>query len=188
MTTFVFTPSDILVPATEYSVGLRDARRRVGLARRGRAGARRQDHRRAGRRAVPPAPRDLERGAGRGAVGPLHPVDGPPQHEARVRRDGERRPRSPGKVSFAEKDTVLVFRPAEPLPYGAQVEMLVKDSARSATGAPLAAAQSVRFRVEEKPAPAAPRSTRAADWRRARPAATRSAAAAGRRSRPTTSS
>jgi Bacterial Ig-like domain len=56
-----------------------------------------------------------------------------------------------GTVSFAEKSTVLVFRPTSQLPYGAQVEMLVNDSARSATGAPLAAAQSVRLRIEEKP-------------------------------------
>jgi uncharacterized protein YkwD len=60
-----------------------------------------------------------------------------------------------GALSFAEKDTVLVFRPASPLPYGAQVDMLVKDSALSATGAPLAAAQSVRMTVEAQPAPAA---------------------------------
>jgi uncharacterized protein YkwD len=62
-----------------------------------------------------------------------------------------------GSVSFAEKDTVLVFQPAAPLPYGAQVEMLVKDSAVSAAGAPLAAAQSVRFAVEA--APTAPRAS-----------------------------
>jgi uncharacterized protein YkwD len=62
-----------------------------------------------------------------------------------------------GTVSFAEKDTVLVFRPTSPLPYGAQVEMRVNDSARSATGAPLAAAESVRLRIEEKAAPPASR-------------------------------
>jgi uncharacterized protein YkwD len=68
-----------------------------------------------------------------------------------------------GKVSFAEKNTVLVFRPSAELPYGATVQMLVTDAARSATGAPLAAAQSVRIQVEAKPKPAArtssPRST-----------------------------
>ena len=58
-----------------------------------------------------------------------------------------------GKVSFAEDDTVLVFRPDAPLPYGATIEMLVKDTRpRSAAGAPLAAAQSVKIRVEAKPA------------------------------------
>lgn len=58
-----------------------------------------------------------------------------------------------GKMSFAEDDTVLVFQPSAPLPYGAQVEMLVKDTAISAAGAPLADAQSVRVRVEAAPAP-----------------------------------
>ena len=61
-----------------------------------------------------------------------------------------------GTVSFAEKDSVLVFRPAAPLPYGAVVEMLVKDTARSAAGAPLEAARSVRFRVQEQPKVATP--------------------------------
>ena len=65
-----------------------------------------------------------------------------------------------GKVSFAEKDTVLVFRPTDLLPYGAEVEMLVTASAQSAAGAPLAAASSVRIRIEAKPvAASAPRSS-----------------------------
>ena len=64
-----------------------------------------------------------------------------------------------GAVSFAEKDTVLVFKPSEPLPYGAEVMMLVNESATSATGAPLSEARSVRFRVEPKPAPPAPRTS-----------------------------
>ncbi len=57
-----------------------------------------------------------------------------------------------GTVSFAEKDAVLVFKPAAALPYGAEVEMLVKASAMSASGSPLAAASSVRIRIEAKPA------------------------------------
>jgi len=61
-----------------------------------------------------------------------------------------------GTVSFAEKDSVLVFRPASPLPYGAVVEMLVKDTARSAAGAPLEAARSIRFRVQAQPKVATP--------------------------------
>jgi uncharacterized protein YkwD len=60
-----------------------------------------------------------------------------------------------GTVSFAEKDTVLVFRPAKPLPYGATVELLVNASARSASGAPIDAARKVTFHVEAKPVPAA---------------------------------
>jgi uncharacterized protein YkwD len=56
-----------------------------------------------------------------------------------------------GKVSFAEKDTVLVFRPTELLPYGAAVELMVKGTATSASGVPLAAANSVRIAIEAKP-------------------------------------
>lgn len=65
-----------------------------------------------------------------------------------------------GTISFAERDTVLVFDPAEPLPWGAEVELLVRGTATSAGGAPLAAASSVRFKVEARPQPAA--TTRAA--------------------------
>jgi len=61
-----------------------------------------------------------------------------------------------GTVSFAEKDSVLVFRPASPLPYGAVVDMQVKGTARSAAGAALEAARSARFRVQEPPKAAAP--------------------------------
>jgi uncharacterized protein YkwD len=64
-----------------------------------------------------------------------------------------------GKVSFAENDTVLVFRPAELLPYGASIELMVKDTAVSAAGARIEAASSVRITVEPKPTPAAPRSS-----------------------------
>jgi uncharacterized protein YkwD len=60
-----------------------------------------------------------------------------------------------GSVSFAEKDTVLVFKPSSPMPYGAEVQMLVKETAVSAAGAPLAAASSVRIRIEAKPVPPA---------------------------------
>jgi Bacterial Ig-like domain len=56
-----------------------------------------------------------------------------------------------GSVSFAEKSTVLVFQPSAPMPYGAEVEMLVKATARSAAGAPLSAASSVRIRIESEP-------------------------------------
>jgi uncharacterized protein YkwD len=62
-----------------------------------------------------------------------------------------------GSVSFAESDSVLVFRPAELLPYGASIELLVKNTAYSAAGAQLEAASSVRITVEAKPTPAAPR-------------------------------
>jgi uncharacterized protein YkwD len=64
-----------------------------------------------------------------------------------------------GRISFAEKDSVLIFRPSAALPYGAEIEMFVKDTARSAAGAPLAAASSVRIRIEAKPVAASTRSS-----------------------------
>jgi uncharacterized protein YkwD len=60
-----------------------------------------------------------------------------------------------GSVTFAEKDTVLVFRPSALLPYGSIIKMLVKDTARSAAGAPLEEARNVWIRVQEAPRPAA---------------------------------
>jgi uncharacterized protein YkwD len=60
-----------------------------------------------------------------------------------------------GTVSFAEKDTVLVFRPTELLPYSASIELRVADTATSSSGLRLAAASSVRIAVEAKPVPAA---------------------------------
>ena len=62
-----------------------------------------------------------------------------------------------GTVSFAESDSVLVFKPAELLPYGASIEMLVKETAFSAAGTRLEAASSVRIAVEAKPTPASPK-------------------------------
>jgi uncharacterized protein YkwD len=51
----------------------------------------------------------------------------------------------PGKVSWAEKNTVLVFTPGSPLARGMIVTMTVSSAARSAAGVPLAAARSVTF-------------------------------------------
>jgi uncharacterized protein YkwD len=59
-----------------------------------------------------------------------------------------------GKVTWAEQDTVLVFHPASPLPYGAKVVMAVGAAAYSKTGAPLAKDGSGTFTVVPKPAPA----------------------------------
>jgi hypothetical protein len=60
-----------------------------------------------------------------------------------------------GAVSFAENDTVLIFKPTGLLPYGAMIEMLVNDTAYSAAGARIEAASSVRITVEAKPTAAA---------------------------------
>ncbi len=62
-----------------------------------------------------------------------------------------------GTVSFAESDSVLVFKPAEALPYGATIEMLVRNTAFSAAGTQLETADSVRITVEPKPTPASPK-------------------------------
>jgi uncharacterized protein YkwD len=64
-----------------------------------------------------------------------------------------------GKVTFAEKSTVLVFEPASSLPYGGKVTMSVDVSARSASGGTLAKAAIGKFTVEAKPRTAARVST-----------------------------
>ncbi len=56
-----------------------------------------------------------------------------------------------GKISWAEKDTVLVFKPSAVLPYSATVVMTVADTARSKALAPLAAADTGKFTVAPKP-------------------------------------
>jgi hypothetical protein len=56
-----------------------------------------------------------------------------------------------GAVSFAENDTVLIFKPAALLPYGAMIEMVVNDTAYSAAGARIDALSSVRITIEAKP-------------------------------------
>lgn len=58
-----------------------------------------------------------------------------------------------GTTRWAEDATVLVFRPAVPLPYGARITMTVDDTARSREGAPLDAAASGTFTIEPKPNP-----------------------------------
>jgi len=61
----------------------------------------------------------------------------------------------PGTVGWAEGSTVLVFRPAGPLPYGAKVELTVDATATSKAGVALASAGSATFSVEPKPKPKA---------------------------------
>jgi uncharacterized protein YkwD len=58
-----------------------------------------------------------------------------------------------GKVEFAEDDTVLVFDPAETLPYEATVILRVGADAKAADGTPLDRARAARFTVAAKPAP-----------------------------------
>jgi uncharacterized protein YkwD len=56
-----------------------------------------------------------------------------------------------GKVTFAERNSVLVFTPTAKLPYGATVTMAVAAGARSATGTTLSPAAGATFTVEAKP-------------------------------------
>jgi uncharacterized protein YkwD len=62
-----------------------------------------------------------------------------------------------GRISFAEKDTVLVFRPTAPLAFGALIEMRVGAGATSIHSVPLASAATVRMAVVAKPQPAVAR-------------------------------
>ena len=58
-----------------------------------------------------------------------------------------------GAVSWAEQGRVLVFVPADPLPYGATVRARVDDTAVSKAGTPLAKESTAKFTVEPKPKP-----------------------------------
>ncbi|MEX2183154.1 MAG: Ig-like domain-containing protein [Chloroflexota bacterium] len=58
-----------------------------------------------------------------------------------------------GKVSFAEGDTVLVFRPTKDLPWDAVIVATVAAGALSADGAALPTDAESTFRTVEKPAP-----------------------------------
>jgi uncharacterized protein YkwD len=58
-----------------------------------------------------------------------------------------------GAVSFAEDDTVLVFKPAAALAWDTRIEVAVSGKALSADGVPLARAADAAFRTEAKPAP-----------------------------------
>ncbi len=64
-----------------------------------------------------------------------------------------------GKVTWAEKDTVLVFQPTSALPYGAKVVLNVASSAMDVDGNPLKAAKSSIFSVGRKPTAAVKRTS-----------------------------
>jgi uncharacterized protein YkwD len=57
-----------------------------------------------------------------------------------------------GTVSWAEGGTVLVFKPASPLPYGAALVAKVDITATSATGAPMERSTRAIFKTAPKPA------------------------------------
>jgi len=60
----------------------------------------------------------------------------------------------PGSITWDEVDTLLVFRPAAPLPHGAGVGVRIAGTALSAQGAPLGRGTSATFKVQAAPAPA----------------------------------
>jgi uncharacterized protein YkwD len=57
-----------------------------------------------------------------------------------------------GAISFAEGNTVVIFKPTSPLPYGALVVIRVGATATTASGSALGAAAQAGFRVVAKPA------------------------------------
>jgi uncharacterized protein YkwD len=59
-----------------------------------------------------------------------------------------------GVVTWAERDTVLIFTPAAQLPFGSTVAMDVTGDATSATGTRLATVSHGTFHTVQKPAPA----------------------------------
>ncbi len=61
-------------------------------------------------------------------------------------------PRS-GRVRWAEGDTVLVFTPSAPIPYGATVRLAVGGTAQSAGGTALGATRVATFTVMPRPTP-----------------------------------
>jgi uncharacterized protein YkwD len=61
--------------------------------------------------------------------------------------------RIPGKVSWAEQDTVLVFQPASALPYSATVTMSLDAGAASRAGAQVGTDVTATFTVKAKPKP-----------------------------------
>lgn len=64
-----------------------------------------------------------------------------------------------GKITWAEKDTVLVFQPKAVLPFSATVTMTVDAGAASTSGAEIGSTVTAAFTVKAKPKPAAPRTT-----------------------------
>jgi uncharacterized protein YkwD len=64
-----------------------------------------------------------------------------------------------GTVTFAERNTVIVFKPSAALPYGAAVTVSVGSTATAAGGTPLVAPAKATFQVVAKPVAAATRRT-----------------------------
>jgi uncharacterized protein YkwD len=67
--------------------------------------------------------------------------------------------RVPGRVTFAENDTVLVFDPSSNLPYDAKVVATVAATAKSADDVPIGVATKAMFTVIPKADPAKPATT-----------------------------
>ena len=153
---FVFTPSTPLAPATAYTVSL------VGLVDSAGAPLAASPTLAVSTTAAPRLVRfrplhgtaNVERSAIL-SVRFTHPMERKSTKAAFTASIGGKA--IAGSVSFAENDSVLVFKPAELLPYGASIEMLVKNTAFSAAGTQLEAASSVRITVEAKATPASPK-------------------------------
>ena len=140
-----------------------------------------------GRRPLPPARRRQGRAARCRDLRPLHRADGSPQHGQGVH--GRRSAARPikGKISWAESNTVLVFKPASRAAVRRpRWSPRSRHAPGAPNGAPLATSgpgdlQDRREAARPKPVAKPATSRRQRRWRRRR-----SAAAAGRRSRATT--
>jgi uncharacterized protein YkwD len=154
-TTFVFSPSEVLATATTYSVGLGPLLDASGAPIAETAAFKIQTT--SAPSVVRFRPKSNTSNVPRDAVLSVRFTEKMDRRSTKrafvVTANGQP---VAGTVSFAERDRVLVFRPAGLLPYGATVEMLVKDTARSAAGAALEEARSVRIHVQVQPKAAAP--------------------------------
>jgi uncharacterized protein YkwD len=153
-TTYVFTPSEVLAASTSYAVALGPLLDESGASVA--EGAAFTVTTTAAPAVVRFRPTQDASNVERGAVLSVRFTESMDRRSTRrafvVTANGQP---VAGAVTFAEKNTVLVFRPAAVLPYGAVVEMRVNGTARSAAGAALEEAKSARITIQPKPRPKA---------------------------------
>jgi uncharacterized protein YkwD len=153
-TTYVFTPSDVLAASTSYAVALGPLLDESGASVA--EGAAFTVKTTAAPAVVRFRPTHDASNVERGAVLSVRFTESMDRRSTRrafvVTANGQP---VAGTVTFAEKNTVLVFRPTAALPYGAVVEMRVNGTARSAAGAALEEAKSARITIQPKPTPKA---------------------------------
>ena len=158
-------PSRPPLPYTVSLVGMRGRRRRAAGCE---PDARRLDDGGAAGRPFPPGPRDGERRRGPQSCRSASPsrwiarARRPPSRRRSAARRSPERSRSPRTTASSSSSRPRL------LPYGASIEMLVRNTAFSAAGTQLEAADSVRITVEPKPRPPSPEGGSAVDLERRR--------------------